>query len=209
MFCAFEGPANILRVYGRGETCSFDEPEFAHKMKLFPSFERARGVITVRIRRVADSCGWSVPFFDHKGERDQLRRWVVARTDEEWARRGGTKPTRLPSTACPASRRSGVLKSSRLPPHARSGTELPFKVNGCSGRSERKRRAPGEDKVTTFIKWDMRAMVRNAVGSDVPIAFPNITTRNPAAYADRRPVNVSSTAIARAGSTLTRSRAVQ
>ena len=28
MFCAFEGPANILRLYGRGETCAFDEPGF-------------------------------------------------------------------------------------------------------------------------------------------------------------------------------------
>ena len=87
MFCAFEGPANIVRVYGRGETCSFDEPGFAQKMKLFPAFERARGVITIRIHRVADSCGWGVPFFDYKGERDQLRRWVVARADEEWAAR--------------------------------------------------------------------------------------------------------------------------
>jgi hypothetical protein len=87
MFCAFEGRANIVRIYGRGETCSFDEPGFAQKMKLFPAFERARGVITVRIHRVVDSCGWGVPFFDYKGERDQLRRWVVARTDEEWAAR--------------------------------------------------------------------------------------------------------------------------
>jgi hypothetical protein len=87
MFCAFEGPANIVRVYGRGETCSFDEPGFAQKMKLFPAFERARGVVTIRIHRVADSCGWGVPFFDYKGERDQLRRWAVARTDGEWAAR--------------------------------------------------------------------------------------------------------------------------
>lgn len=87
MFCAFEGPANIVRVYGRGESCSFDEPGFAEKMKLFPAFERARSVITIRIHRVADSCGWGVPFFDYKGERDQLRRWVVARPEEEWAAR--------------------------------------------------------------------------------------------------------------------------
>ena len=87
MFCAFEGPANIVRLYGRGETCSFDEPGFAEKMKLFPDFERARGVITVRIHRVADSCGWGVPFFDYRGERDQLRRWVDARPEEEWAAR--------------------------------------------------------------------------------------------------------------------------
>lgn len=87
MFCAFEGPANIVRIYGRGETCSFDEPGFAEKMKLFPTFERARGVITIRIDRVSDSCGWGVPFFDYRGERDQLRRWVDARPEDEWAAR--------------------------------------------------------------------------------------------------------------------------
>jgi hypothetical protein len=87
MFCAFSGPANILRLYGRGESCSFDEPGFAEKMALFPGFERARGVITMRIERIADSCGWGVPFFDYKGERDQLRRWVDSRPSEEWAAR--------------------------------------------------------------------------------------------------------------------------
>lgn len=87
MFCAFEGPANILRLYGRGETVSFDEPGFGEKMKLFPAFERARGVVTVHIAKVADSCGWGVPFFDYQGERDQLRRWVDAKPYGEWAER--------------------------------------------------------------------------------------------------------------------------
>jgi hypothetical protein len=87
MFCAFEGAANILRLYGRGESVTFDDPRFAERMKLFPDFERARAVVTVHIRRVADSCGWGVPFFDYKGERDQLRRWVDARPVDEWAAR--------------------------------------------------------------------------------------------------------------------------
>ncbi len=87
MFCAFDGPAMILRLYGHGESCGFDEPGFAEKMKLFPSFERARSVVTVHVTRIADSCGWGVPFFDFKGERDQLRRWVDARPHEEWAAR--------------------------------------------------------------------------------------------------------------------------
>ena len=87
MFCAFEGPANIVRLYGRGESCAFDEPGFEQKMALFPDFERARGVITVHIDRVSDSCGWGVPLFDYRGERDQLRRWVDARPDDEWAAR--------------------------------------------------------------------------------------------------------------------------
>jgi len=72
---------------GRGESCGFDDPGFAEKMKLFPRFERARAVVTVRLTRIADSCGWGVPFFDFKGERDQLRRWVDSRPHDEWAAR--------------------------------------------------------------------------------------------------------------------------
>jgi len=87
MFCAFEGAANIVRLYGRGQSCSFDEPGFAEKLALFPGFERARGVITVHIDRVADSCGWGVPVFEFKEERDQLNRWVVSRPADEWAAR--------------------------------------------------------------------------------------------------------------------------
>jgi hypothetical protein len=87
MFCAFEGAANIVRVYGRGEAVMFDDAGFAEKLALFPGFTRARGVITVRITRVQDSCGWAVPFFEYKGERDQLRRWVDAADDESWVER--------------------------------------------------------------------------------------------------------------------------
>jgi hypothetical protein len=87
MFCAFEGAANIVRVYGRGEAVMFDDPGFAEKRALFPGFTRARGVITVNITRVTDSCGWAVPFFDYRGERDQLRRWVDAADEETWTER--------------------------------------------------------------------------------------------------------------------------
>jgi Pyridoxamine 5'-phosphate oxidase len=87
MFCAFEGAANILRLYGRGESVPFNDPRFADQIKLFPSFERARAVVTVHIDRLADSCGWGVPFFDYKGDRDQLGRWVDAKPYEEWAAR--------------------------------------------------------------------------------------------------------------------------
>ena len=85
MFCAFEGAANIVRVYGRGETITFDQPGFAEELALFPGFARARSVVIVHITRVSDSCGWAVPFYEYKGERDQLRRWVDATTNEAWA----------------------------------------------------------------------------------------------------------------------------
>jgi hypothetical protein len=87
MFCAFEGPANILRLYGRGQAVAFNEPGFAAQMKRFPAFERARGIVTIHLDRVADSCGWGVPYFDYRGERDQLRRWVDAKPYDDWAER--------------------------------------------------------------------------------------------------------------------------
>ena len=87
MFCAFEGAPSILRIYGEGETVTFGEPGFSEKMALFPSFQRARSVVTLRIRRIADSCGWGVPLFEYKSERDQLRRWVDHRPYDEWAER--------------------------------------------------------------------------------------------------------------------------
>ncbi len=87
MFCAFEGPANILRLYGRGEAVNFNEPGFAARMALFPDFDRARSVITVHIDRIADSCGYGVPFMDFREERDQLRRHTAHRSDADWQER--------------------------------------------------------------------------------------------------------------------------
>ena len=74
MFCAFEGAPNILRLYGKGEAFQFDHPRFPELLELFPAFEKARSIVVVKLDRVQDSCGWSVPFMDFKGERDQLKR---------------------------------------------------------------------------------------------------------------------------------------
>lgn len=87
MFCAYEGMPLILRLYGRGRATTLGDPGFAEKLAWFPGFERARAVIEVDVTRIADSCGWAIPFYEFKGERDQLRRWVDHRPYEEWAER--------------------------------------------------------------------------------------------------------------------------
>lgn len=87
MFCAMEGPANIMRLYGRGHTVCFDDPGFDEKLALFPKFPKARAVITAKISRIQDSCGWGVPLYDFEGERDQLIRTNEHRTEEEWRER--------------------------------------------------------------------------------------------------------------------------
>jgi hypothetical protein len=100
MFCAFEGKANIVRIYGRGEAVPFTDPRFADLLKRFPDYQRARAIIVINIDHVMDSCGWGVPFFEFKGERDQLRRNVDFRPFEAWTEhRFNTNATSLDGLA--------------------------------------------------------------------------------------------------------------
>lgn len=87
MFCAFEGKANTLRLYGTGTAVSFDEEGFTEMRALFPEAGKVRSIIKINITRIQDSCGWGVPFYDYKGERDQLMRVNANRDMDEWKTR--------------------------------------------------------------------------------------------------------------------------
>jgi Pyridoxamine 5'-phosphate oxidase len=76
MFCAFDGPPKILRIYGRGHVVEPQDPEFAELLAHFTPLGPARSIIRVDVDRVADSCGYGVPFYDYRGERDQLGAWM-------------------------------------------------------------------------------------------------------------------------------------
>jgi len=84
MFCAFDGAANIVRIYGKAEAFTFDQPRFEALRPLFSMTQPARGIIVCQIQRVTDSCGWGVPFYEFKGERDQLTRYIDNKTADEW-----------------------------------------------------------------------------------------------------------------------------
>ena len=90
MFCAFEGPPKILRLYGRGEVLVPDHPEFARLAAGFPSHVGTRSVIRVAVERIADSCGYGVPRYRYEGERRQLLDWAARKgpTELETYRRG-------------------------------------------------------------------------------------------------------------------------
>lgn len=76
MFCAFDGAPNIVRLYGQGRTILRDTPEWDELFPLFPDLLGARQIIAANIDRVFTSCGYAVPFYDYKGERDTLMRWA-------------------------------------------------------------------------------------------------------------------------------------
>ena len=76
MFCALDGPPMIARLHGRGEVVTPGHHDFASLMAHFPQNPGTRAIIRVRITRVSESCGYGVPFFDYRGERESLDQWA-------------------------------------------------------------------------------------------------------------------------------------
>lgn len=72
MFCAFEGGPNVIRLHGRGEVVTPDHAEFGALAKRFPPQIGLRTIIRVKLTRIADSCGYAVPFYDFVAPRDVL-----------------------------------------------------------------------------------------------------------------------------------------
>jgi hypothetical protein len=82
MFCAFEGPPNIVRLHGSGEAVEPGDDEWDDLIANFPARRAARSVVRVAVDRISDSCGFGVPLYSFQGERDALDTWAEKRGDE-------------------------------------------------------------------------------------------------------------------------------
>lgn len=76
MFCAFEGPPKILRLYGHGEVILAQHTDFPLLSASFPENLATRAIMRVKLTRISDSCGFGVPLFDYLGPRDTLTKWA-------------------------------------------------------------------------------------------------------------------------------------
>lgn len=83
MMCAFDGPPKIYRFFGRGRNVEPHEEEFDTLLKAFPPQFSVRNFVVVDVDRIMDSCGYGVPEFDFRKQRDSMRNWVEAKTDAE------------------------------------------------------------------------------------------------------------------------------
>lgn len=82
MFCSFEGPPQILRLYGKGFTVlpgSTEWEQYAPHFKLYPS---TRQLIIATIDLVQTSCGFGVPLFNYAGERDIHFEWAAKKGED-------------------------------------------------------------------------------------------------------------------------------
>ncbi len=82
MFCAFEGPPKIVRLHGRGRVVEAPDPGFGQLAENWDSAMSARAIIVVDVVRISDSCGYGVPLYEFKGERDQLFKWAERKGPE-------------------------------------------------------------------------------------------------------------------------------
>ncbi|WP_432134474.1 MULTISPECIES: pyridoxamine 5'-phosphate oxidase family protein [unclassified Streptomyces] len=95
MWCAFQGPPNIVRVHGRGEPVFRDDPRFPGLLARFPDIDPRphglRAIIVVRAELVRDTCGYAVPFMTYDADRDLHRRRFEREDDASLDAYFGTK----------------------------------------------------------------------------------------------------------------------
>ena len=82
MFCAFDGPPNILRLYGRGRTILPGTAQWDGLIASFPQRTGVRQILLADIDRVMTSCGFGVPLYDFRADRDTLERWAETKGPE-------------------------------------------------------------------------------------------------------------------------------
>ncbi len=82
MFCAFNGAPNILRVYGKGKAIHPKDDKWNDVIGLFPETPGARQVFDICVQSAQTSCGMSIPFFEYKGEREELNNWAKEKGEQ-------------------------------------------------------------------------------------------------------------------------------
>lgn len=83
MFCAFDRPALILRLYGHGTAVLPQDARWAELAALFPTLPGTRQIFTVAVDSVQTSCGWGVPQMVLERERQTLVKYAAQHSPEQ------------------------------------------------------------------------------------------------------------------------------
>lgn len=101
MFCAFDGPPNIVRLYGTGSVIRPGEDRWETLSARFGETPGARSIISADIHRTSNSCGFAVPFMDFVDDRMRLaEHWEGHEPDDlaaYWEKKNGASIDGLPA----------------------------------------------------------------------------------------------------------------
>ena len=82
MFCGFTAKPNILRLYGRGQVIGQRDSAWKEYRSHFEAFAGERQIIVLNIESVQTSCGYAVPHYEYRGDRDTLSKWAERKGPE-------------------------------------------------------------------------------------------------------------------------------
>jgi len=82
MFCSFTGAPLILRLYGRGEVVRQSSEKWNDLAKLFDDYVGTRQIIVLHVESLQTSCGFGVPLYEFKSDRNQLIKWAEKKGDD-------------------------------------------------------------------------------------------------------------------------------
>jgi hypothetical protein len=84
MFCDFDRPALILRIYGHGRPVLPQDAEWEALAVHFTVLPGTRQIFVVDVESVQTSCGWGVPFMKLERERDTLTKYHAQSDPDAW-----------------------------------------------------------------------------------------------------------------------------
>ena len=101
MWCAFEGPPQILRTYGSATAIHPNDAQWDACTKHIPAPIGARQYFSVDIEMVQTSCGYAVPLMAFEEERKVLTLWSEKRgqsgIEEYWQEKNRVSIDGLPT----------------------------------------------------------------------------------------------------------------
>jgi hypothetical protein len=84
MFCAFDRPARILRIYGRGRAVLPQDADWSAISAPFEIFPGTRQIFDIAVDSVQTSCGWGVPEMTLTAERPTLKKAHAQADPDAW-----------------------------------------------------------------------------------------------------------------------------
>jgi hypothetical protein len=84
MFCDFDRPALIVRIYGHGRPVLPQDDEWEALADHFTILSGTRQIFVIEVESVQSSCGWGVPFMTLERERDTLTKYHAQADADAW-----------------------------------------------------------------------------------------------------------------------------
>jgi hypothetical protein len=95
MFCNFDRPALILRIYGRGKAVLPQDDGWNALASHFEIFPGTRQIFVIDVESVQTSCGWGIPFMEFDRERETLKKAHANLPEADWLKKAAGRTTSI------------------------------------------------------------------------------------------------------------------